>query len=760
MNTERYVAAAAALLLVLSAVLVIRRAWHRYLTPIEPLSLFLIVWALVLGLFAIPWVRYTRSSLSAWFAIYGSIATFSAGAVVAYRMTSRRSEHQFSPAEGSDLDNGRLRVACFACLVLLAIGFAAFLHAVNDVIGWTSVFTAPSAVRTLETSSQQFQTSYGAWKLFTYFGALGFLIWTIAARKGAFGGRRHWALWILGPFYIVPYLFTADRTLLLTTLLWATLFHMLWRPIGRIRHFVAGAAVVAVVMVVVFLGLAARVGKTIQHHPEISGALTTRTLDQFALPYVYLTSEAPAMTKLIADPNRPTTYGAMTFRPLVKLASEARLAGTPPALIAPYYPIPFQTFNLFSWVGPFYLDYGMAGCLIIPFLLGLGVASASRYALARRSFGGTWMLSVLTLATAAAPIADKFSDTITWEIAAVGAVLALVLSPAAHPLQDSGRRAAGLITRIRQRDRMSWAGAVVAAILVGVVSTAVAGTPSRAADAGSQKSIRATLLAAAARAHREFLHEGSVDSAALVSQLQLSDPGVNWQEMLAVGEVPAGGGGVAVVTAPKWEAFAARTAKGEVLEVIREERGRYAGTYGPFIAPQGGAVSNPTFAPQLQSWSFSRGTVASATNVSHRLDLGDARLEVRGTGRSGRATTVYQVIPASAIASIRAGKVVSVSSTDRSLNLTLRYQTRRLTRRLAVKLRLDYVDGTRQFFAAIPRGPSAAATGLPEGTSSGWRSLVVSAVPRRPYTDAILYAVDTGRRSFRGDVLVTGANLR
>src|SRR3712207_1861224 len=102
----------------------------------------------------------------------------------------------------------------------------------------------------------------------------------------------------------MPYFFTGERTLLVTTLIWTTLFHLVWRPVHHWRRLLIGAAAGLVALVVFFQVVGQQVDKTIETHPEIVAALNTRTLDDFALAYVYVTANIPTLSQLMEDPIR------------------------------------------------------------------------------------------------------------------------------------------------------------------------------------------------------------------------------------------------------------------------------------------------------------------------------------------------------------------------------------------------------------------------------------------------------------------------
>src|SRR5205807_8512339 len=167
--------------------------------------------------------------------------------------------------------------------------------------------------------------------------------------------------------------------------------HLVWRPVRTSARFLPVLAVALIGFVVIFTVLGNRISNTIAAHPEVKAQLSTQTLSSLALPYVYHTSEPPILSKLIADANRPHTYGRMTLLPLDKLLHAAHLTGTPPEEVGAFYSIPFETFNTYSWIGAFYLDFGLGGALLLPALMGFAFTLLVLSGLRRRRLLQLWL---------------------------------------------------------------------------------------------------------------------------------------------------------------------------------------------------------------------------------------------------------------------------------------------------------------------------------------------------------------------------------
>lgn len=740
LTLQRVIVGGAAVILGVIVFFVMRVTRRRLGSAAEPLGIFLIAWTVALALFAIPWVNFTAPATTAWILVGASIGAFSGGCTVVYLLPSK------SPAptpKVERIDPRRLRILLFVCIILAWTGFVAFLHAVNDVIGWSNVFTDPQLVRSIQTTSSVFRSSYGPWKLLTYFGAIAFLLWTVGLRMRVFQGWSR-PLVVLGAFSLVPYLFTTDRTEFVTTAIWTGLFHLVWRPFIKSRRAALGVVLAAVVILGGFIVIGARRGTTIRGFPDIQRSLTTQQFSSLALPYLYLTSDVPILTQLMRDPNRPHTDGAYTFLPAVKLAHLAHLSGPPPTEVAAFYPVPFSEENVASWLAPFYLDYGLLGCIVIPLLLGLGTAAVARSALRRRTFFSCWLLAAVLLVTAATPVADKFSDTITWELVAAGLIVTPVLlgyTPRTALDRLSVRRRGRLLSR----SSPLWISAVLLVVVL-PATVAIASTQGRASDPASTAELRADLLSSLVKAQRAYRRFGRQASLPLVSQLRLSSPDIDYTPLNTNGPPPAPGT-IGVLSAPDAITFKVESSDGHTVQLTWVEAGQHRGTYGPTISSPDGLLVNGSFEPPLDDWHSSSGTVANI-RLDHRVRF-DGRTALRITGARHHGTAkvlVQQILDLPSVA------------TGATYRLRLFYRTSHLNRNVAVEIKYSYAGGGYQFFGGSALAPHRL-PGIPRGSSHGWRQIEVVATAQKPLTALQVFAVDSGTSKLTGTVWLDRASL-
>ena len=558
MTAERWVALLTALILLAGCWRVAVASMRRGDGLLTAETVFLAVWGMALGLFAIPWIRYTQSSLEAWVAIYGSIATFMLGCWAARR---RLQAMPARPAGESliGFNQRRLAITWLVLFVLGLTGFAAFVLAVDASLGWESLLTNPQATRSLQSASQTFKSDYGLWKLLTYFNQVAFLLWTIGLRARLFGGRWRIAYFV-GAVSLVPYVFTGDRTLILTSLIWIALFHLLWRPPAQPKRFAMLIGISAIALITVFSLLGARVGKTIDAHPEISTRMTTQTLSVLALPYVYLTGNTPTFSQLIKDPIRPHTDGKLTFLPLVKVAHKLGIGATPPEQVGAFYPIPFDTFNNYGWLGNIYLDFGLIGCLVVPLLFGFLACWLVLLALRKGSLIAIWFGSLALFVVAYTPLINKLASTLVWQYMLLGPLIVLIVRDKPTPRETVTalrRKFAGLPKAVR-------ISTVAASLILLLVLAALAAT--RSERQTTPPPLSATV------AHAKLLALKTEESGvlpgayALASRLHAADPAHIYRQMCLQGSEPATSGVIGVFTEGPVLRLATRDSSGRLLD--------------------------------------------------------------------------------------------------------------------------------------------------------------------------------------------------
>jgi hypothetical protein len=191
-----------------------------------------------------------------------------------------------------------------------------------------------------------------------------------------------------------------------------------------------------------------------------------------------------------------------------------------------------------------------------------------------------------------------------------------------------------------------------------------------------------------------------------------------------------------------------RAPGGLVIQLRRVNRGPARGTYGPTAITPSGLANGDFATPIGEAWTIQVGGIARVARDGKVSANTPASLRVEGRGRRGRVPTlVYQVVRA--LASRAAGTVYTVDL------VALRHN---LTRPLAVETKLNYRDGSYEFFLARPRQKQGSG-GIPPGSSSGWIPLQSRAVAHKSVAALTVYAVDTGAIALRGSAWIDDVTL-
>ena len=557
-----------------------RRSLQHFGTPVDVLSLYLSLWGATLLLFAVPLIAYSMTPLVAWVGIYGAIGTgAAAGWVVAQRPADAWPEPEANAATLRDsIGRQRLRICWAATAVLGVVGMLSFIYAVSRVLPWWAVVTDPDTVREVKRDSATFQQTYGLVKLLSYFNQVAFVLWTIGLRVGAFGDRWRFGRY-LGVLSILPFFLTADRGLLVATVVWAGLLQLIWpQRHASPRRVIAilAAAILAAGLVVTIVGN--RYGGSIEGHPEIAEHLTTRAVDPFVIPYLYLTANIPTYGQLTIDRIAPVNGGGMTLLPLRKAFDLLGAPGTPPVGNGVFYPIPFESFSNYSWLGSYWLDFRMLGVLLLPALVVGLAAFVHRRARRNSTLSSLWITSLLLYVIVFSPFANALSATLTWQF--------LLLTPAIAIAIDR-RLTKRLRSRFASTGPTTWiAGVAMSVLLCGAVVGAAVQLRGSTSNAGSGTAISADVMPelkeAVVKARFVYQRVGKYPGpTGLAGRLQVNRPDLTFRPQDSYAEpVPLAPGVISVFSGPKDVFLRMRSPDGRVFEVHRTEQ--WGGvTFGP-----------------------------------------------------------------------------------------------------------------------------------------------------------------------------------
>jgi oligosaccharide repeat unit polymerase len=740
LTPDRVAAAGIAGPLLVAAVVAFVRRGDIDVAARSPITLFAFVWAVALGIFVIPLIDYSSPTGLAWAAVYGSVVAFLTGAVIGER-TARRIEIRSDPER---FRKARLHTAMVVTAIVGYIGFAFFLRAINDIVGWKTLFTDLHAAREVQASST-FNEKYGTVKLLTYASGISLLLWTIALRDRAFTGR--WRLLApIGAFVLAPYFFLGERLSLLTVAMWITAFHLVWRPARSPRRVATVAVFGTAAALGFFFLIGYQKGSTIENHPELRSQIRMEELQDVALPYLYLTANVPVLSKLMDDPIAPQTSGALTFWPAAKLSNLALRRTDFPPKYGAFYNVPFDGYNSATWLGPFYRDFGFAGCILMPALFGFIAACAVALARKRRTLLSAWIAAIALTIIAFSPLKNAFQDAGTWELLIAAPLVSYFVT------QRSAEARLKPQSRSRWLPRKPLASAIAlflaaAVIVVGALNRRDAAS---AQDQASTPAVSQRLIRAGEKLARIYDEEGNGSSPhALATRLEVSDPAVTYNGVFSPAEISAPGV-IDVIPGPGEFRLRSRTRNGDALEVVGVNRN---GTYrvtGP-RALGAAPVENGDFEePLASSWLITSRDRVDVGRTTDALD-GAYSLSLRyRRGTEGRPTSVSQRV--TSVRTLAAGTRYTMLET---------VLTKDLSRSVSFGFQLVYRDGTSRYFPGTPVSRSSDASGpagIPGGSAAALR-MIASGVAAKAVSSVRVFVVDAGASPLTGAITVDNVRL-
>jgi oligosaccharide repeat unit polymerase len=638
-----------------------------------------------------------------------------------------------------------VHIAIIVTAVLGYIGFAFFVLAINRVIGWRALFTDVQNARAIQ-GTREFEQEYGAVKVLTYFGWVSLLLWTIALRERMFFGK--WRLLApIGFLVLLPYFFLGERVSLLTATTWIAAVHLIWRPIHSPRRVAVVGAAAAVSALGFFYWVGYHKGATIHNHPEIRSHLTTRKAEDLAFPYMYLTANTPVLSKTMQDPVAPRTYGALTFWPAAKLSNVVLRRTDYPPKYGAFYNIPFDAYNSASWLGPFYLDFGFIGCIVMPGLFGVATTWLVLRAKQRRTFLAAWVAALGLTVIVFSPLKNAFADASTWVLLlAAPFVCYFVTQRLPQEAPEEGPRVAW---KVRKRP---WLAAVGVGLGTVVVFTAIAVrlavTPARALT--STPALSKELVSAGEKVAQIYNDEGAQSSPhSLATRLEVSDPSVHYEGIYPGEQLPSPNA-IGVATGGREFRLRARSSEGNVLEVIGVRR---AGKYrlASLRILGGGLVANGGFEDPLgPPWVVASRAGIKVTTIASALDGAySLRLQYKRE-TSTKPTSVSQLVR-------------DLPNRSPGTRFTLRevILTKKLSRQVVYGLQLIYRDGTSRYISGTTRPPAQRGSNLigSSGGSIGPQTVTLSGIASKPISSVRVFAVDAGSEPVTGAITLDDVRL-
>jgi oligosaccharide repeat unit polymerase len=208
-------------------------------------------------------------------------------------------------------------------------------------------------------------------------------------------------------------LLTSGRTNASKAILWAgaaVLLHAGYRRLSP--RLLALAAAAAALVLVVFVAIGGLIGKTYENSPVYARFGAQSPLPSgLALPYLYLAAPLPTLDQVLVTGGSGETRGS-TLRPLYQVAALIDARVQVPEKVQEFRPTPYP-FNVSTYLGPLYEDYGSTGVVVGSLLFGGLLAGMFWYWRSRRT-GTALLLCALACVMAVTSSGDAVFNNLSY----------------------------------------------------------------------------------------------------------------------------------------------------------------------------------------------------------------------------------------------------------------------------------------------------------------------------------------------------------
>lgn len=387
----------------------------------SPLSVYGVSWLALFGFYSLGWIEYISIRESTWIILGGTLLLFSAGAWVAASIVLAKRVNLESKQViwKTRLYQSRVELILLVTFSLGFLGFLFYLRTIAALFGLETLIRNMSLVR-FGQSSSEFMGSFGSAEYLLLHLNMFCAVWSVLHLLVYGLSRGKWWVYAIGMISLGTNLLLGARTQLFAIVIWAFFLWIYLRPRARVDLTVAVSLLTLVVVLIgLFLGIVVLTNKSIQGYQ--AAAVQIRLPREWwilADPYVYLTGGIPAFQEFISAPQEEFG-GLFTVLPMTKLAAKFYSNIPVPAEVRPGQNIPFW-FNAMTYLDVYYQDWGLAGLIVAPFLI--GVITMGLY-LQMRQKPTLWIVylnSLLAYCLVFSIFNNRFVTTYVWEFALLG----------------------------------------------------------------------------------------------------------------------------------------------------------------------------------------------------------------------------------------------------------------------------------------------------------------------------------------------------
>jgi oligosaccharide repeat unit polymerase len=346
----------------------ISRRWFG--SAFAPFGVLITVWTFCLGSIHLGFIEYERLRAETMLIYFGTLFAFAIGCLV---VKKRFGSHiDSSQPEISQTLIAQLRLTVFITFAFCLIGNVFYYRELDSLIGINSLWVDPTAVR-FEESVGDLRRSEGFTLSFLRIFTLPSFVFAIFYLQVAKARERLW-LFVIIAVDLFAELLGSGRTGMFTALSWGGLSLIYFRmSLGRALRFswqkLCIVICLFILLVAYFQFTSTRLEKDVSADEEnvVHLPAAFEGLDNLLL---YSTCGLVAFQEMLAEPNFFPDNGNLTFgfasRILNQLMPDRFRY---PEYVHPFIDIPFPI-NVFTYLDAYFLDFGYAGLVIFPPLIG------------------------------------------------------------------------------------------------------------------------------------------------------------------------------------------------------------------------------------------------------------------------------------------------------------------------------------------------------------------------------------------------------
>jgi oligosaccharide repeat unit polymerase len=345
------------LVLAFASVAYTKRLWGCWFNP---MALFLAMWSSLFAIYSLDLLPYYELQFRTYVVLLASGICFCAGCGAASLCFLRNRVRQPTGRLRTQINLAKLRRLTYALYfagVMLLVGF---LFAVQSRFSLLQIINEPWHLRAALPEGE-----FGWYLRFFYFTMPAAVLAFLHLR---FSRTHKWTMHLIVWSSLAFGVATTGRTAVVWLLMWlACAYVFLAEREGKELRALGVVALSSVSAFLIFNVFGNWVGRTYENSPFTTTKNVSDTFSFVVVPYYYFTSNLPAFQNLIVEPPE-WALGSHTFLPLLKVIGSA-VDVQAPAEVSEFTSTPYLA-NTYTYLAPYYEDFGLFGVFAFPALLG------------------------------------------------------------------------------------------------------------------------------------------------------------------------------------------------------------------------------------------------------------------------------------------------------------------------------------------------------------------------------------------------------